>query len=41
VGRRLDLELHQVEQVGAAGDEAAAGLARASAAASAGLCARS
>ena len=26
--RRLDLELHQVEQVGAAGDELGAGLAR-------------
>ncbi len=39
--RRLDLELHQVEQVGAAGDELALRGARRGAAASAGDVARS
>ena len=37
VRRRLDLELHQIEQVGAAGDELRARRARAAAAASAGV----
>ena len=41
VRRRLDLELHQVEQVGAAGDELRAGVRAAAAAASAARCARS